>query len=368
MMLSHANFALYPLQVRLTDFQFANKPASSRDIIFLIVGTAVLIALMIILNIVRKRSTVGGSPIAPRHFSGFALHRGVSGLGLDRDQIKMLDYAFKSDNVVDIRRSLSTPTLLDRHFFRAYRLIERTAGTENEAQEKLSLLFSTRNILESYSGSGDITSTRQIQENTAAVLDTGKEKYPVKILSAKGDQLVVEHPENALGTAVPIARSSKVNLSFFTKSKGFSFESRILNASDSANGPVLQLIHSSHIKKLSQRRFRRRQMVISANYFFVHLEATGRKDSKMVVDKRRLTGNIMDISAGGCSIKTNVSVTSGTRLKIEAATGSSNIAALGQVLRTNRSGMSTIMHIKFLRVPQRSLNTINALVYEYLGE
>jgi hypothetical protein len=43
-----------------------------------------------------------------------------------------------------------------------------------------------------------------------------------------------------------------------------------------------------------------------------------------------------------------------------------NIAALGQVLRTNRSGISTIMHIKFLRIPRRSLNIINALVYEYV--
>jgi hypothetical protein len=85
----------------------------------------------------------------------------------------------------------------------------------------------------------------------------------------------------------------------------------------------------------------------------------------MVVDKRRLTGTIMDISIGGCSIKTNVSIPSGTLLKIECSYDDMNIATLGQVLRTNRTGMSTIMHIKFLRVPKRSLNTINALVYEY---
>ena len=89
----------------------------------------------------------------------------------------------------------------------------------------------------------------------------------------------------------------------------------------------------------------------------------------MVVDKRRLTGNIIDISIGGCSIKTSVNVPSGQRLKIEFNhEGNVTVAVLGQVLRTNRSGISTIMHIKFLKVPRRSLNAINALVFEYADE
>jgi hypothetical protein len=104
------------------------------------------------------------------------------------------------------------------------------------------------------------------------------------------------------------------------------------------------------------------------SFYFVYVEDAGhKKGKKMVVDKRRLTGNILDISIGGCSIKTNVSVPSGTRLKIEFTYNNGmNVAALGQVLRTNRAGINTIMHIKFLRIPRKSLNVINALVYEYV--
>jgi hypothetical protein len=74
----------------------------------------------------------------------------------------------------------------------------------------------------------------------------------------------------------------------------------------------------------------------------------------------------MDISIGGCAIKTIAPVSSGARLKIEFVMGDDvQVAALGQVLRTNRTGMNTFLNIRFLKVPRKSMNTINAFVYEY---
>ncbi|MDR1617470.1 MAG: flagellar brake protein [Treponema sp.] len=349
------------------------KETDPTDVIVFLIGLAAVVIFLVILNLIKKRTASAGSgaPGSSRRFSGFGLRRLAGSIGLDRDQTKMLEFVLKNDNATDPRQVVSSANLLDRAFKRAYRIIERSANTEEEAQEKFSLLFSTRNILEgSISGEG-IGSTRQIAENTTAVISVGNDSYPVKVISSGGEKLVVENPQNALGTSVRLPRGSKVILSFFTKSsKGFSFESRILGTADSAGGPVLQLVHSSQIRRLSKRRFRRRQAVINSNFYFVYVEESGRKkEKKMVVDKRRLTGNIMDISIGGCSIKTNVNVPSGQRLKIEFMHGSNvNIAVLGQVLRTNRTGISTIMHIKFLKVPRRSMNAINALVFEYSDE
>ncbi|MDR0878267.1 MAG: flagellar brake protein [Treponema sp.] len=361
---------LYPLQMSGVSYF---KETNPRDYVIFGVGLGVVILTLIIVNFIKRKynpKALGDSvdSSSSRRFSGFALHRLASSIGIDRDQTKMLEFVFKSDDVTDPERSLKSATLLDRHFKRAYHIIERTAASENEAQDRLSLLFSTRNALETASGGGGLSSTRNVPENSSAVLNIGEGSFPVRVISSKGDALVVENPKNALGTPVRLPRGGKVSLSFFTKSsKGFSFESRIVGAADSADGPILQLLHSTQIKQLSKRRFRRRQAIIPGNFFYVYVEETGhRKEKKMVVDKRRLTGNIMDISIGGCSIKTNVSVPSGTRLKIEFIYSDTlNAAVLGQVLRTNRSGMSTIMHIKFLKVPRRSLNTINALVYEY---
>jgi c-di-GMP-binding flagellar brake protein YcgR len=366
---------LYPLQSNLDGFAstFKAKTSSSREAIIFVIGVSVIIAILIIVNKVKKKYNVPsltGAPAAaqpPRRFSSFTLHRLASNLGLDRNQAKMLDFVFKTGNVANPEQSISNPALLDQHFRRAYRVIERGSNTDAEAQERLSILFSTRNMLESNSGGGNINSTRQVPDNTSAVLGYEGESYPVRVLSAQGEHLITESPQNALGTVIRLPKGAKVTLSFFTKSsKGFSFESRVLGTSEAKNGPALQLMHSSQIKRLSQRRFRRRQAVIASNFYFVYAEQGRRGEKRLVVDKRRLTGNMLDISIGGCSVKTAAPVNSGARLKIEFnQDGNTAVAMLGQVLRTNRSGAGTIMHVKFLKIPRKSMNAINAFVYEY---
>jgi c-di-GMP-binding flagellar brake protein YcgR len=364
---------LYPLQTYQMSEFWKDKNSNSTDALFFMIGVVIIVTILIIINVIKKKYNVpaltGVATTAPtsRHFSSFTLHRLASSFGLTRDQTKMLDFVFKSSSVVDPEQSINSPALLDQHFKRAYRIIERSSNTDEAAQERLSVLFSTRNILESSSEGGNITSTRQVPDNTSVVLGIEGENYPVRVLATKGEHLIVESPKNAQGSPIRLPRGNKVTLSFFTKSnKGFFFESRILGTTESKDGPVLQLVHSSQIKRLSQRRFRRRQTVIAAYFYFVYLEQGRKGEKKMVVDKRRLTGNILDISIGGCSIKTSAPVSSGTRLKIEFTRGvDTTIAALGQVLRTNRSGVTTIIHTKFLKIPRRSMNAINALVYEY---
>ena len=87
---------------------------------------------------------------------------------------------------------------------------------------------------------------------------------------------------------------------------------------------------------------------------------------KMFVNKQQCNGTMTDISIGGCSIKTRVVVNRSQVLKVEFAKQDDTvIAALGEVVRTSKSGASTNLHIKFLKIPRKSLNAINALVYEY---
>ena len=365
-----ANLTLFPLQIP----EIGIKVASKTEAAVFAACIVIIVLILIIVNIIKNKlkipvlngtQTVHGQP---RQFSGITLHRLAGDLGLDKEQTKMLEFVLRSDNVSDPARSLNSPNLLDKHFKRAYRLIERTSISEDEMNNRLSVLFATRNIIETSSGTTSTTSTRQIPENAAAVLEVGDVKYPVRVISSRGDTLVVENPTDSTGNLLKLPRGSKISLSFFTKSsKGFAVDSRILGSMDTAEGPVLQLVHSGQIKKLSNRKFRRRQTVISTGFYFVHSDDSGRKkDSKLIVDKRRFSGNILDLSIGGCSMKTVAQVSSGQRLKIEfTREDNSVVAALGEVLRTNRTGTNTIMHVKFLKIPRRSLNSINAMVYEY---
>jgi c-di-GMP-binding flagellar brake protein YcgR len=356
---------------------FSNDARIGNNAKYLGIGVGVLIVVLVIINLLKNKLKIAAlndgtsaTGRGPRRYKLHAFHKIVRNLGLKRQQAKMLDYVFRCDGVTDPVRSINSPILLDRHFKRAYKLIERTSASEEELTQKLSVLFSIRNIIESNTDSAT-SSTRQIPENTAAVLIFNSVNYPVRVISSRGDTLVVENPTTNTGALLSPSKGSKVTIEFFTRNNnGFSVDSRILGHAETAEGAVLQLVHSGQIRKLSNRRFRRRKTVISTNFFFVTVENPGsKKKEKLLVDKHRFSGNTLDISIGGCSIKSTTNVSTGQKLKIEfTREDNSVIAALGEVLRVNRNGTNLIIHVKFLKIPRRSLNTINAVVYEYAND
>jgi hypothetical protein len=347
---------------------------SPEQMMYFMIGFGAIILILVIIIVVNSKfhfkalSAHSIDKRSPRRFSFFTLHRISSELGLSRGQTKMLDFVLKCDHVADPLRSLSSPNLLDKHFKRAYKNIERNSKTNEEMNSRLSVLFEVRNIIDNASNAAT-TSTRQIPENTAAVLTIDNKNFPIRVISSQGDALVVENPIGSNGELLNPAKGSKANLSFFPETnKGFSVDSRVFGSIKLAGGRnALQLVHSGQIKKLSKRRYRRRQSVISTAFYFVRVEqGTRKKDVKMVLDKRKFSGNILDISIGGCSIKTTLPVSNGQRLKIEfTREDESVVAILGEVLRTSRSGINVIVNIKFIKIPRKSLNSINAFVYEY---
>jgi hypothetical protein len=343
------------------------------DAVWFGIGVGVFIIILVIVNHSKRRLGITNSSFSasrPQRVSGSTVHKISRSMGLDSSQSKMLSFVLKNDGVTDPERVIQSSTLLDRHFRRAYNAIGRTSTSDDETQQKLSVLFATRNILEATTGGGmDINSTRVVPENTPAVLILGDNNYPIRVISSRGAYLLVEMPLNSMGEPVFVEPGTPITLSFFTKSSnGFSIVSKANGTTKvPGEGQVLQVVHSNTIKRLSQRRFRRRQTVVPVEFNMVRLEPGPRKgEQKMVVDKRKAAGKILDVSVGGCSIQTSSAISAGVRLKIDFIAGKQHVVALGEVLRTNRNRTGTVMHIKFLKVPRKSLNMINALVFEYL--
>lgn len=340
-----------------------------------IIGGIIVFSLLI--HIIRNGigGTIGNknksTTVTPRKFNAFTLFRISSAYGLTRDQAKLLEFVFRNDAVSDPERVMKNPALLDRHFKRAYKTIERNSDSDEDAQMRLARLFSLRNTIESNPGASTAPGSQHLVENTPAILLYGNDSYPVKVLLSRGLNVVTEIPRNALGTPLRIAKGAKVTLSFFTKSsKGYSIDGEIVGTGNTIRGPGLKISHSGKIKPLVKRQFRRKQTTIKCELFLVNLEESGsgkKKAPKLVVDSRKYPGAVQDISIGGCSIKTNLPIQVGSRLKISIDySGNYIISVLGQVIRINRSGFTgTIIHIKFLKVPRRAFNSINALVFGY---
>jgi c-di-GMP-binding flagellar brake protein YcgR len=328
-------------------------------------GIFAFFIIMIVAGIVKNRVE------APRRFSGFALRKIANSYGLDTAQRKTLEGIFRYDAVADPVSVMQSTPLLDRHFKRAYQRIENSMEDDEALMGRFSMLFSTRNAIESAQNtSGSVTSTRHIPSGMAATLTAGRETYQVRVANAKGDSVLVEAPKNSLGNAVSIPSGSRVSLSFFSKSsKGYSFQSKVIGMMDTAKGPALKLAHAPRVKPLVSRKFRRRQTATSCSITMINVQEVKVRRKivrKMTLDNRRYSGTIMDLSIGGCSIRCTANISPGSRIKVEFVYGDSpSIAALGQVLRVNRGGMYTTIHIKFIKVPLRSRNLINAIVFEY---
>nr|AGS52996.1 hypothetical protein [uncultured bacterium contig00030] len=358
----------YLLQVSVTDFKIEST-VTPREIIVFIIVVIVIVFAMIFSNKKTKNGAVSRSGGGGRGgiFASLALRRKARSIGLNREQVKMLEFVLKNDMVSDYNRSLTSPALLDRHFGRAYRVIERTSRSDNEVQYRHSVLFAARNKLES-NVRGSLTSTRQLRDDSTVVITSGKERHSVSVITSTSAHLAVECPLNARGSRLELPKGSKISAVAFTKdNKGFSFESAIIGNSTVRGQDALLLGHSNNLKFISQRRFKRRQTVIACNLFLVYVEGSGKRQ-RMLVEKRALAGNIEDISFGGCSIKSRAPVQVGSRLKVEFKQGTNNVAALGQVVRTNRSGGANIIHVKFLKASRKSMNIINALVYEFTDD
>ena len=351
----------------ITDFFWEEDPVQVKIVL---IALAIIIVIAIIANIIRHGvGPMTAKGITPRKFNAITLFRIAASYGLDREQTKTLEYVLRNGAVADPGRVMGNLPLLDRHFKRAYRAIEKNSVTDEEAQARLAKLFSVRNIIEAAAGSSDDSPPR-LSENTPAILIMEKDNYPVKVISSRGHTVVTEIPRNSLGSPVRIGKGTKLSLSFFTKSSnGFSLAGQVMGTMDTDRGSGLQINHTGKLKPLAKRMYRRKQVSIKCAIFLVTLIESGekKKPPKLILDSRKFAGAVQDISAGGCAIKTPASIPVGARLKICMDHNDGHyINVLGQVLRTNRSGaVGTILHIKFLKIPRRAFNLISAMVYDY---
>jgi c-di-GMP-binding flagellar brake protein YcgR len=359
-------FTLFPLQVGVKDFWVQTEYSSNITLIFFIF-LVMAVTSAILISALRKGAS-GSKKGSSKISFFFIMRRLINDIGLNHEQAKMLKFIFKTDDVSDPQRSLVSPALLDQHFRRAYRLLDQPSDNNEETQHKLAVLFSIRNILEN-AAVGIITSTRQIKEETKLIMSHNKDKFNVTVHSSvKNEYLSVDAPKNVLGSRIKMAKGAKVNVLFYSKNnKSYSFETSVVNYATLHGHNILQLAHTNNISFLSKRRFRRTQTLIACFMFLVYTEVNGKKQ-RLVVDKRRISGNIVDISIGGCSVKCTIPVRVGVKFRIEFTQGEDKVSALGQVLRTNKTGIYHVIHIKFLRLTQKSMNQINAFVYDFAQE
>ncbi|MDR2516782.1 MAG: PilZ domain-containing protein [Spirochaetaceae bacterium] len=346
--------------------------------LMLLAGAAALIGIIFLVSIARRILRKMGVDFSgfgnSKGFSTFALRRAAWPYRLDPEQFKLLETVFREDSITNPRRVLTNTASLDRHFRSYYQKMKQGADNKDPAtaQRVLALLFSTRNAIDTLP---PVVSTSagppQIPGHSAAVFRAKGKSYPVTVLRAEGVRVTISAPVNALGTPITMPEGSSAVLScFIDATRGLASGVHVTGTSRNSKGtPVVDLALTGKSEVLIKRKSRRRTLKIACS---IQTAAVTPKPAgggtAVKLDPLIHSGYILDISSGGCSISTRGILKVGKMAKISFDGDTDGVVMLAQILRINRGPqLDAVVHLKFLKVPLKSMNMINALVFGYAG-
>lgn len=356
------------LQMRYTGFGRESDPVT------LIITIVVIVALGFLLYIVsRVRGNTGGTTAsgAPQ-WSKRTFKKRAQSIGLPDRHISALLNLIKTYSVRNPYRLLNNNPQLDKLIRDGLDDIETRNDSEEKKEADKLVLFQTKQIIERNSQKrSSLRSTRQLKINQPLILSTSSaSRYQSRVIANMKDSLQVEPPVVNRDRIIQWKRWTPLNV-FMQKDNNstFSFTTKVMGYKSTRGNNVLLLQHSDDIKQSQKRRFRRKQLDKPAYFTRVNIiqEGRGRKSKKRAVidEQSRALGTILDISSGGCSIRSRKTLREGSLTRIEFETDvKERIVAFGKIIKVTRNrSLGSIMHVMFTRVSRQNLNKINYFIY-----
>ncbi len=360
-----------------TQYQFLARTSSKSIWIFALVIIGFL-ALLIIGNIIGSRRTRNLDPEQRRKYSQHIFRKMAKDIGLGKNHIDILEYLIRVCKVKQPFLIFSNSGLLDDMLKKGIYSLERNRGLNDEQQEKqLSQVFQIKQIIERNSRRGiGVRSTNLMKLGQALIVnpETGGE-FQTKVVSNMRDMLACTAPKNEAGHDFRLKKGTRLRIHFWRESDaGYSFQTKVLGY-DNIKGIVCILIqHSKTLRREQQRKFRRRHLHRPCFFYPIRIQISGQgrraKRRAVVQNNQRLLGNILDISAGGCSIASMSPLKTGSLVKLEfEISRTQRITVYGKVKRARSQKVrGGIMHVMFTKLSSRNLNNIYSYVYNYTSK
>lgn len=359
------DLALTLAQVGSTSLYTVRSTSSSNAVV---IGLIAVVLAVLVYAIVRNQAS-GSSKSS---FNKQAYRRAARTIGLEEDELRFLEDYARSLGVSNPDFTLRNPQRLDAFFKDAFKLIEKTAESEQDADERKARLFAARERLTHASAEGGgLRSTRQLGRGAPLTfIAPGEESYPSVVLAVEPAGLAVEPATDSYGEPLHFRRGSKLSCFFYAKGhQGYQFVSRVVGWEKLGGKNVMVLGHSDNVTALPARRHARREMRAPCTFYRVEVSAAVAKGKKgkARVEGTPYPGTITDISAGGIGIQSASPLPAGEYVKIVFTTGGQSQAAFAKVLKTNRAkAIGGVMHLQFVKISRQGLNAVLSYVYGYV--
>lgn len=316
-------------------------------------------------------SSFSKKAVAPA-FHGYGFRRIGHDIGFSNEQISFLETYGRKFTVTNPEHTLRNPQALDEFLKKAFQDIENHSESEAVHDQRSSMLFQIREYIDQMRSSGKtIGSTHALQKGTAFTFITPEEEhYTSRIVSVDPSGLGCVIPRDGLGQELRFKRGTKLNCFFYSGPQtGYTYESKVLGYVQSGISSLMITRHSDHVQPLPARKHRRRQTSEPCDLTPVTIMVVNNAQKptrQAVVSGKAFPGQILDMSAGGLSIRTVQFGEEGAYLKIDFALPQGKSSAIGRIVKVNRLKTSGgIMHLQFAKISRKDINKILSYVYGY---
>lgn len=314
-----------------------------------------------------------GADRKPAKFSKRKFRRHASSRGLSHGETQLLERMIKRYKIQSAYGLLNNGPILDNALKKGLNEVQESPmhPDEQEAQ-KLTLYRIKQKIERSTRGVKPPDSSRRLRTGQAVSISVDQTRYQSKITSNLQKSFGIEVPKDSRGGEIRWKKWTRAQIYFWRPNgQSFSFETKILGYNMIRGISSLFLQHSSSIKEAQQRKYRRKSIERPAYFYPIRIITTGlgkNASRKAIVNNRRGTlGTILDISAGGCAMRSSYPLERGELMKLEFETESrQKVIVFGKVMgMTRMRPTGGVMHVMFTRISRANMNRINSYIYNF---
>lgn len=360
----------------LMQSNFALPTADSKTVYITLGIFGAFIVIMIIGSFTGRRGASGSGsgstkPLSPR--AGKKRFKKIAGnMGLTAMQIKLLEDIAAKYRISSPIIFMTSPNVFNTTMKKAVHDYDSGAYAPEVKENYKMMLFTIKQKMDRNSGTGKkIGTSRQLSSGRQINITTGTgARYTAQILTNLKDSICVSIPLQPDGTPLRLNKWENVTVSLFEKGdRGYTFASKVMGYTTMKNAAAMMLQHSNSISTSKQRYFPRKDLGRPCYFYRISIATIGSGKSavrKAVVnDTKGKLGTVVEISAGGCSIKAGAYLNRGELLKVDIGLErKSTMTALGKVVNIRKEGPgNNIMHIQFTKMTKKNMNSINSYVY-----
>ena len=341
--------------------------------VVVIVVVAVLVGAVIYFVASAQRG--GRSPKAastPAKFTKGRFKRTARTYGLNQVQTRTLENLVQRYRTLAPYAVFTSPGQLNVLLRKAITEVQAQSQSDEVKQAHIATLYHIKQTIEQNAQRGTpVSGTQQLRlgQEIFITAESG-ERYTSRVVARLKNVFSASVPVDEMGGQVRWKKWSTVQV-FVPRGggKGVTFPTKVMgyNLVKGTNCVLLQ--HTNDVSQATQRKFRRKELDRPAYFFSIQVMTigTGRDARKQAVPQTKgALGTMLDISAGGCAVKTTFPLPSGSLVKLEfEPERRRKVTVYGKVKHVRKAApMGGVMHIQFTRISKTNLNSINSFVYE----